>query len=85
MGKRDIQVVPVPQDELQAWWNDLNEANQAFVKKKLGFLLELMQVQCQIPLIQALARCWDPNTVTFNIDGLEFAPTLEEYSVICEF
>lgn len=41
-----------------------------------------MQVQCQIPLIQALARCWDPNTVTFNIDGLEFAPTLEEYSAV---
>ena len=55
MGKLDIQVVPIPWKELMAWWKDMTKDNQVYVQDKLGDLLDLIHVEHQVSLIQAMA------------------------------
>lgn len=60
----------------------MNDINQTYVKERLGHLEDLIKVDYQPALIQALARAWDATTLTFNFKGLEIAPTLKEYTII---
>ena len=82
MGKSNIKVIPVPRKELTAWWNRLNPDNQAYIKERLGHLVDLIKVDYQPTLIKALAKFWDSKTLTFDFRGLEITPTLEEYTTI---
>ena len=55
MGKLDIQVIPIPWKESVAWWKGMSKDNQTYVQKRLGYLLELMHMEHQVSLVQALA------------------------------
>ena len=52
--------------------------------RKLRCLLELMHVEHQVSLVQALAHFWEVSTATFHLEEHELVPTLEEYQATIE-
>ena len=45
----------------------------------MGYLLDLIHVEHQVSLIQALARFWEISTATIQFGEHELTPTLEKY------
>ena len=81
MGKLDIQVVTIPRKELMAWWKDMTKDNQAYVQDRLGHLLDLIHVEYQVSLIQALAHFWEVSIATFQFGEHEL--TLSCHALTC--
>lgn len=57
----------------------MTKENQDYVKERLEYLFELINVKYQVSLIQALAHFWEVVNVTFLLGENEMVPTLEEY------
>ena len=84
MGRADVQFVPTPKKELLAWWDQLDQNGQQYVKERIGRLFPLLKINIHSGMMQALAHFWCPQTSTFIFGKFERTPTLEEYSMIIE-
>ena len=58
-----------------------HEAQFAF-KKTYGFILDLLFVPIEPPVLSALSQFWNPSLRCFELPNLDITPTIEEYTTM---
>ncbi|XP_075081554.1 uncharacterized protein LOC142166366 [Nicotiana tabacum] len=64
--------------KLLSWWEDLHFSDQTLVRKYLGDLPSLLEIQPNNKIIEAATLFWDCERSVFRFGDIEMTPLLEE-------
>ncbi|KAK8562404.1 hypothetical protein V6N12_010485 [Hibiscus sabdariffa] len=67
---------------LKAIWDSWGREMKDTFKADYGDIAYLLSVPVDEPLIQALARFWNPTYTCFTFGNIDLTPTIEEYSAL---
>lgn len=77
-GPLKTQMVIQPHPFLRVWWVKMDECDKREVRKHIGHLPSLMEMEAWPDLISVMIKFWDKNCVVFRFGDVELTPTLEE-------
>ena len=60
------------------WWEDLHSSDKTLVRKHLGNLPSLLEIQPNNMIIEAATLFWDYERIMFCLRDIEMTPLLEE-------
>lgn len=63
---------------LLSWWEDLHSSDQPLVRKYLGNLPSLLEIQPNNKIIEATTLFWDCERTVFRFGDIEMTPLLEQ-------
>ena len=70
--------------DLDDWADLMTDQVGNLMAYQLNSLFSIRKLPMHTPLLQAAARCWDPDLHVFRFNYEELCPTFEEFSRILE-
>ncbi|OWM79390.1 hypothetical protein CDL15_Pgr020934 [Punica granatum] len=79
-----LEAIMPPRQDIMRIWRTLRPVDHAFIQDIIGDVVMLTETPVDWIFLRTAAKLWDLEHAVFNFQGMELAPTIEEYMALIQ-